>query len=109
MAAARAQTIATEIYKRAGGGLPALTSGFEVAPGQVINAGGQEVDLSLVRPGRMIRVACEDPRNGDPWADIVIDETQWRVKERRVQVNPANLDGADFEAIVEELGGTVVF
>lgn len=106
----RAQAVADEIFKRAGGGLPAFTSGFEVGPGQVINAGGRAIDLSLVRPGRMIRLlGTEDPRTGDPATDLVIDETIWRPIEQRVQVNPVNLDAADFEGIVEELGGSVMF
>ena len=107
---ARAQAVANEIFKRAGGGLPAFTSGFEVAPGQVVNAGGRAVDLSMIRPGRMIRLlGTEDPRTGSPTTDLVIDETQWRATEQRVQVNPVNLDAADFESIVEELGGSVIF
>ena len=109
ISAGRAQTIASEIYRRSGGGKPVFTTGFEVAPGQVVDAFGP-VDLSLIRPMSMIRIhGCDDPRTGAPYTDLVIGETVWRPQEGRVQVNPVDLDAADFEAIVEELGGSVIF
>ncbi|WP_235739005.1 hypothetical protein [Nocardioides alcanivorans] len=110
MDAARAQGIANEILRRGGGGLPRFTSGFEVSPGQVVNQGGRAVDLSDIRADATVRIhGCEDPRTGTPWTDIAIGETSWRPMQRTIQINPVDLDASDFTAIVEELGGTVVF
>ena len=112
MTAARAQSIVDAILKRAGQGKALFVTGFEVAPGQVVDDHGAELDLSTPMHGQMIRVhGTEDPRDGTPWLDLVIGETDWQPgREPRVQVNPLDLsDGDDdFGELVESYGGQVV-
>lgn len=106
---ATATAVANQMLARSGGGEPRFTTGFEVHAGQVVDESGP-VDLSRIIAGQMIRIhGCTDPRNGLPWTDILIGETQWRPQESTVQINPVELDAADFTGIVEELGGSVVF
>lgn len=85
-----------------------FTNGLELDASQIISRGGTPAALHRVKAGLMVRLlALRDERNGLPWTDIVIGQSEWDVDAGTITLTPVDAEDRSLEAFVEEAGGSI--
>jgi hypothetical protein len=85
-----------------------FTNSLEVDSSQIISPGGTPAALHRVRAGQMVRcLALRDERNGLPWTDFVIGDTDWDVDAETIALTPIDAEERDLATFVEEAGGVI--
>jgi len=105
---AQAQQVLNGIYTKASK-QKNFTNSLELNATQILTPGGLPARPYRVRAGQMMRfLALRDERNGKPYTDIVLGETEWDAEADTVTVTPIDMSNRDLESFVEEAGGSIV-